>query len=994
MTSVTLDWMRDQGVPVTPENWRFFNWLDLEPGGEEEMPEELRDWAEAVGNPDVMPVDEGGNPAMDAFDPQEPRGQPGNPGEWTAGGGHTTPSAVPSAAQAHFDDRRLKNALRHSAKPRLDLGMSQMPRELTQYLSFEPPASIPANVEGALQDEAANSNVPHDNIERMNAHIAAVHHFFQREPAVKNAARMTAAEFIEALPYHASGLAIEWLKDHASDMMDAAVMTATATLGVALLGPGIATTATAVIVAYIVDRVADGLGIDGEHAVRLMERTVDHIVVAYHEHQMREKFDVDPTMHHVKSNFENYLSSLPKRKSPPPMVQGEPVDWSKLKGVFAKDKAMAQDFDPNEPRGQPENAGEWTKGGAGKTSKARANAATKEQTLRQKQIVNLRRSAAEYRRRAKETKAGYASGKIVASTYQPEQLSQMAAAAEKQAVELEKGVDPDWIKKAFPPNVSNGGVPFYHGTSEQAEAEIMKTGLKPHASQGADAWANLNGFGVGKHTLAGKRAISVYMTKNPLMAEQFAAMTSQAIGSKPAVLRIDIPRDRLQDLENDEHFNSTFERRIPEDHRAYRFTGAIPPEWIHALTPDELSQAAMGHRKDQWLPDLTGDDDTEPFYLVIPCVDDDDDTAQDFDPSESRLPASGKGGGEWTKGSGQAKGAAAPYLVPALKWKGKVYYPPRGGDWTHHGVFEGLTSGIQREIGEELHQSGTPEAIFYATPEGKLLGREDARQYAEQNDLLEPGAFNQRDLISEQLMSEAADPAHLRFRKRASGQGFEAVSPSVHEIDFPTAVKELVGDRQKALFQASAEIDKGLGLEAHDIGVVGAWKDGAENAIATVVDHADWDKLKASAAMKAHLSDQKAALVFMQGDGDAALYSFHAKGDLAAIHAGLLEDGVVFHSLAPDEDGKGATIYVADTDGSAYEAVAKAAERFDAKVTYQLGKAEFIGSEASEGDDRSQRDEARRAYEKIIEQPAVPASRDIWAGVRAHWGQALGGPDG
>jgi hypothetical protein len=157
----------------------------------------------------------------------------------------------------------------------------------------------------------------------------------------------------------------------------------------------------------------------------------------------------------------------------------------------------------------------------------------------------------------------------------------------------------------------------------------------------------------------------------------------------------------------------------------------------------------------------------------------------------------------------------------------------------------------------------------------------------------------------------------------------------------------------------------------------------------TTVMHADWDKLATSAAMKAHLTNQKAALVFMQGDGDSALYTFHAPGDLPSIHAALIEDGVAFHSLAPDADGHGATVYVADMDGSAYHGVAKAAERFNAKVDYQIGRAEFIGSDLSEGTDAEQRSHARAAYEGVIGQSKVSGVADLWARVHARWGQAL-----
>jgi 8-oxo-dGTP pyrophosphatase MutT (NUDIX family) len=347
----------------------------------------------------------------------------------------------------------------------------------------------------------------------------------------------------------------------------------------------------------------------------------------------------------------------------------------------------------------------------------------------------------------------------------------------------------------------------------------------------------------------------------------------------------------------------------------------------------------------------------------------------DFDPDEPRDPA-----GKWTTAAG---GLAGAYLIPTLRWKGKSYYGA-----THLQAMRG----VPPDQKQELVSADRDDTIRYTTPDGKLLNRNEARQYAEQNNLLDPRAYNQPELIAEDLTAAASDPAHRRFRGMSvlAERGMSAVSPSQHEIDLPTAVAALSGEKQAKFAEASADIDQGLGLDnAKEIGVVGAWKDGAENAMVTTVMHADWDRLTVSAAMKAHLTNQKAALVFMQGDGDSALYTFHAPGDLPSIHAALIEDGVAFHSLAPDADGHGATVYVADMDGSAYHGVAKAAERFNAKVDYQIGRAEFIGSDLSEGTDAEQRAHARAAYEGVIGQSKVSGVADLWARVNARWSQAL-----
>ena len=119
------------------------------------------------------------------------------------------------------------------------------------------------------------------------------------------------------------------------------------------------------------------------------------------------------------------------------------------------------------------------------------------------------------------------------------------------------------------------------------------------------------------------------------------------------------------------------------------------------------------------------------------------------------------------------------------------------------------------------------------------------------------------------------------------------------------------------------------------------------------------------------------------------MYDMEVKGDLDDIHERLLADGLPFHSLAPTEGG--AKVYVADLDGSAIDGIQKAAEDFDAQATFQRGNAEFLGTTKEDGDDRAIRDDARRAYEAIIEKSTVPGSREIWDGNCDRWTSAVEG---
>jgi hypothetical protein len=124
--------------------------------------------------------------------------------------------------------------------------------------------------------------------------------------------------------------------------------------------------------------------------------------------------------------------------------------------------------------------------------------------------------------------------------------------------------------------------------------------------------------------------------------------------------------------------------------------------------------------------------------------------------------------------------------------------------------------------------------------------------------------------------------------------------------------------------------------------------------------------------------------------GDAALMSFEVKGDLEKIHQDLLKDGLAFHTLISHEYG--ATVYAVETDPKNVAAtvaiVKQAAGRYDSKITYRKGRAEFIGDLSGTGSDREQRDRARGVYEDYIRRSPVYRSEDIWKGIHDKWGTA------
>ena len=139
--------------------------------------------------------------------------------------------------------------------------------------------------------------------------------------------------------------------------------------------------------------------------------------------------------------------------------------------------------------------------------------------------------------------------------------------------------------------------------------------------------------------------------------------------------------------------------------------------------------------------------------------------------------------------------------------------------------------------------------------------------------------------------------------------------------------------------------------------------------------------------MKGHLADQKQVLVFQQGQGDLGALQLRGQGKVwRKSDDALLQDGIAFHTLVPNADG--ATVLVADLDGSMADAVEKGSGRYGSEVAVRFGQAEFIGTTKEDGSDREQRDSARASYEQIIHKSPVQGSREVWARVRDRWGEA------
>jgi hypothetical protein len=197
------------------------------------------------------------------------------------------------------------------------------------------------------------------------------------------------------------------------------------------------------------------------------------------------------------------------------------------------------------------------------------------------------------------------------------------------------------------------------------------------------------------------------------------------------------------------------------------------------------------------------------------------------------------------------------------------------------------------------------------------------------------------------------------------------------------------------LAEASRDIDTKLGKSPSEThGVIGAWADGAENSLMMQMPGWSPGEARVALAMKAHIGDQKSALLFVPSHhGNGFLASFPAKGEIGAIHQQLLDGGLQFHTLEPISGG--AVVHVYGDSQQTADAVGKAAESQNAQVSFTAGHGEFIGTKKEDGTDREQRDDALKQYASVISAAQTSpefAGRDLgktWDAIRDHWGGKL-----
>jgi SPP1 gp7 family putative phage head morphogenesis protein len=220
------------------------------------------------------------------------------------------------------------------------------------------------------------------------------------------------------------------------------------------------------------------------------------------------------------------------------------------------------------------------------------------------------------------------------------------------------------------------------------------------------------------------------------------------------------------------------------------------------------------------------------------------------------------------------------------------------------------------------------------------------------------------------------------------------VSPNIDDgVQFDDAVTRLDSARQAAILDANSSVDEMLGLDAKQANVIGAWADGAENSIATTIaPGTDYETLKAAAAMKGEIANQKAVLLFQEGnpEGTAFLGQFKMDGNLNDIHDTLLKDGLPYHTLEPLPDG-GARVYVFGEDQNALTALNSFGEANGKNIEVAFGKGEFVGSQLQSGADAAWRADAVNQYEATIRSYLADKSSAVgeaWDRIYSDWRSA------
>ena len=208
------------------------------------------------------------------------------------------------------------------------------------------------------------------------------------------------------------------------------------------------------------------------------------------------------------------------------------------------------------------------------------------------------------------------------------------------------------------------------------------------------------------------------------------------------------------------------------------------------------------------------------------------------------------------------------------------------------------------------------------------------------------------------------------------------VSPNVDEnVSLTEAMARVDSARTRLLLEADQEIAELYGTQTEEVVGVGAWADGAEQAL-IVTGSGEFAAFRAHMALSGLLAEQKAVVAFTEDDnGPDTVYNLSSDRPLPEVHSALLAAGVEFHTLQQTAQGVNVFVFAPGTAQELENAVSRAAETLGiAEVIARSGRGEFIGSWDS-------REEGRIAYEAVLNEyeAAHPPRQGGWQALRNRW---------
>lgn len=214
------------------------------------------------------------------------------------------------------------------------------------------------------------------------------------------------------------------------------------------------------------------------------------------------------------------------------------------------------------------------------------------------------------------------------------------------------------------------------------------------------------------------------------------------------------------------------------------------------------------------------------------------------------------------------------------------------------------------------------------------------------------------------------------------------VSPNVSSLHIKEAMQKLESPRQKALASEFKQVDRLLSLHSEMSKAIGAWPDegegDAENStLASYPPGTPLELVKAAAAMKGLLANQKAVLVF-QPDPNGE-HDFHSldlsEKDAGKLHESLLKAEIPYHTIVPTEQGS--RVFILSMDHNDIPKIKQFAENNNGTWKARPGTGLFIGADT--------REKAVQEYEREIGVLKGTRLRDRlgrWNYIRDRWSKS------